>query len=127
MEDKRPVYLSVNPFKFWFPLAALASIFHRITGVVLFPAVGYFLYILQLALPSEEGFERVRDMLGQPIHQLVLFVCLSALAYHFVLGVKHLLLDFHIGDSLEGSKFATLSSLGLFALLELLLAFWIWG
>jgi len=56
MEDKRPVYLSVNPLKFTFPVAALASIAHRITGVLLFVAVGYFLYLLQLALGESRRF-----------------------------------------------------------------------
>ena len=127
MEDKRPVYLSVNPFKFWFPLPALASIFHRITGMVLFLAVGYFLYLLQWALPSAEGFEQARSMLSQPLHQFTLFICLSALAYHLVLGVRSLLLDFHIGVTLDGSKIATITCLTLFSVLAVLIAIWIWG
>lgn len=126
MQDKRPVYLSVNPLKFTFPIAALASIVHRITGALLFIAVAYLLYLLQLALQSPAGFAEVRALLDTPLHQLGMFATLGALAYHFVLGVKHLLLDFHLLDSLEGSRYATLVSLVLFAVLLILIAVWIW-
>lgn len=127
MKDKRPVYLSVNPLKFTFPIAALASIAHRITGVFLFVAVGYFLYLLQIALESPEGFDHARSVLTQPLHQVVMSGALASLAYHLVLGVKHLLLDFHLFDSLKGSRQATVASLVIFAILLMLITIWIWG
>ena len=126
MKDKRPVYLSVNPLKFTFPIAAPASIVHRVTGALLFIAVAYLLYLLQLALQSPAGFAEVLAMLSTPLHQLAMFATLGALAYHFVLGIKHLLLDFHLLDSLEGSRNATIVSLILFAVLLIMIALWIW-
>lgn len=126
MKDKRPVFLPINPFKFPLPFVAFASILHRVSGVVLFGAFGYFLFMLQIALPSAEGFEEARVLLTQPLHQFVLFVCLTALAYHVVLGIKHLLLDFHLFDTMEGSKFATTVSAILFAVMLVSIAIWIW-
>ena len=38
---ERPVFISVSPFTFAFPFTALASIAHRITGVLLFLGMGY--------------------------------------------------------------------------------------
>ena len=35
---------------------------------------------------------------------LVTFGLLAALSYHFVAGIKHLLLDFHMGDSLQAAQ-----------------------
>ena len=127
MEDKRPVFLPVNPLKFPLPFVALASILHRNSGVVLFGGVGYFLYLLQLALSSPTGFEEARMLLSQPPHQFALFTVLAALAYHFVLGVKHLLLDFHLFDTIKGSKVATIVSVIAFAIILVLIAIWIWG
>ncbi len=127
MDDKRPVFLSINPFVFRFPLTALASILHRISGVVLFGAVGYFLYLLDGALESPAALEHARTMLSQPVHQLTIFASLLALVYHLILGIKHLLLDFHIGDSLEGSNLATKVCVGLFAVFAVAIAVWIWG
>jgi succinate dehydrogenase / fumarate reductase cytochrome b subunit len=127
VKDKRPVYLSVNPLQFHFPVAALASIVHRMTGVLLLIAVGYFLYLLQLALPHPSGFDAARALLAEPTHQVILFICLSGLVYHLILGVKHLLLDFHIADSLDGSRTMTILCLSIFAACEVLLLLWIWG
>ena len=126
MKDKRPVYLSVNPFKFNFPLAALASIVHRMTGAFLVIGVGYFLYLLDLSLSSPAGFEKAQDLLAQPFHKLTLFAFLSAITYHLILGIKHLLLDFHIADSLEGSKTATIISLAVFVVAEIGWILWMW-
>ena len=126
MKDKRPVYLSVNPLQFNFPIAALASIAHRISGVLLLVALGYFLYLLALALPSPAGFEEARAMLSEPIHQVVLFLCMSAVIYHFILGVKHILLDFHIADTLAGSRRLTIACLAIFVVCEGALGVWIW-
>ena len=125
-QDKRPVFISISPFTFHFPLTALASITHRITGVLLFLGFGYFLYLLSMALQDEAGFEQVRSMLGQPLHQVLLFLCLSALSYHTALGIKHIFLDFHIGDSLRGSQIATAIAVVAFGVLASLSAVWIW-
>jgi succinate dehydrogenase / fumarate reductase cytochrome b subunit len=40
----------------------------------------------------------------------VLFVALAGLAYHFIAGVKHLVMDWGVGESLEGGRtFAKIS------------------
>ena len=127
MDDKRPVFLPVNPLKFRLPFVAFTSILHRISGVVLFGAFFYFLYLLQIALPSPEGFEQARTLLTNPLHQFVLFGSLAALAYHFVLGIKHLLLDFHLFDTIDGSKYATIVSAVSFSIFLVLITVWIWG
>ena len=54
---ERPVFISVSPFTFAFPFTALASIAHRITGVLLVAGIGYLLWLLQrtaMGTPSEE-------------------------------------------------------------------------
>ena len=50
---------------------------------------------------------------------------LSALAYHFVAGIKHLLLDLEFGDTIEGSKFAARATLLVSAILILLAGLWV--
>jgi len=40
----------------------------------------------------------------------VLFVALAGLAYHFIAGVKHLVMDWGVGETLEGGRtFAKIS------------------
>jgi succinate dehydrogenase / fumarate reductase cytochrome b subunit len=100
MKTDRPVNL--NLFKFRWPLAAMVSITHRITGVVLFVGVAFGLYALDMALSSAAGFDAATTLLAQPLPKLIMLGLLFVLTYHIVAGVKHLLLDFHIGDSLQG-------------------------
>ena len=100
MKTDRPVNLQLFPQ----PLAALVSISHRITGVVLFVGVAFALYALQLALSSPEGFEQARLLIKEPFPAFILLGLIFVLVFHVVAGIKHLLLDMHIGDSLEAAK-----------------------
>ncbi len=103
MKTDRPVNLSISPYKFRFPLAALASITHRITGVVLFVGLGFALYALDMALSGADGFQRAGVLMQEPLSRLIMIGLLAALIYHVLAGIKHLLLDFHIGDTNEAA------------------------
>ncbi len=124
MKTERPVNL--NLFKFRFPFAAIASIIHRVTGVLLFAAIGYALYLLDGAMDSAQSFASVQDSLKEPLPKLVLWAALSALIYHFFAGIKHLFLDFDIGDSIEGSRRASLLAVGLSVITIVAAGVWIW-
>lgn len=97
MQSKRPVNL--NLFVFSWPIAALASITHRISGVVLFVGIAFGLYALQLGLSSPAGFAEAGALLAQPFPRFIMLGLLFGLVYHVLAGIKHLLLDFHIGDT----------------------------
>ena len=124
--SERPVYISVSPFKFAFPFTALASIAHRITGVLLFLGIGYLLWLLSLGLESEAGYAEAQAALAAPFAKLVLWGVLSMLIYHILAGVKHLLLDFHIGDTFEAATATTYVVVGLTVVLVIATGAWIW-
>ena len=121
---ERPVYISLTQFKF--PVTAIASIVHRITGMALFVGIAYLLWLLDLALESEAGFAEATAILEAPFAKLVLWGVLGMLIYHVLAGLKHLLLDFHIGDTFEA---ASASAYVVFVLTLLAVAatgVWIW-
>lgn len=124
MKTERPVDIVLTTF-YW-PLAAIASITHRITGVALFVAIAFMLYILDLALSSPEGFASARALMEEPLAKLIAWGILALLIYHFVAGVKHLFLDFDIGDSLEGAKRAAQVVIVTSVVLIVLAGVWIW-
>lgn len=124
MKTDRPVNLALT--KFSFPLAAITSITHRITGVLLFVGIAFLLYLLDQSLTSAQGLERSREMLMQPLPKLMLIAVLATLAYHVVAGVKHLLLDFHFGDTIEGGRLAAQLTIGISAALIGLVGVWLW-
>ena len=110
MTAERPVNLSVPGLFAAMPVTAVASILHRITGMVLFAGTAYLCYLLDLALGDQAGFERAAAMLGTPAGKAALWAVLAALSYHLLAGIRHLLLDFHVGDTLAGSRVSVLGS-----------------
>ena len=123
MPPNRPVEIAPTSY---LPVTAVASITHRITGVVLFAGTAYLLWILDLALRSEAGFVRASEVLGTPLGKLALWAVLAPLAYHLIAGIKHLLFDFHVGGSLTGARVGSWLTLGLSAAAALGAAFWLW-
>ncbi len=106
MKDKRPINLDITTIKF--PLAAIASILHRISGMGLFFGVGILLYFLQISLRSEVEFERVAILFDGLLMTSLLGLILLALIYHLIAGIKHLLLDLGVGESKQGAKTGTI-------------------
>ena len=124
--DPRPRNTSLSDMlHFRWPIVALVSITHRITGLLLFIGIGFGLYGLDMSLSSEAEFRTLAGILGALPGKIVLWLLLSALAYHFVAGIKHLLLDLGIGETLAGSRGASLASIGISLALILLAGLWI--
>jgi succinate dehydrogenase / fumarate reductase cytochrome b subunit len=124
MKTDRPIYLSLTQFNF--PLAAIASIVHRITGAILFVGIALLLYLLDCALDSAAGFAHARALLDLPLVKLCLFGVVATLTYHLVAGIKHLLLDFHVGDSLAGGRLAAQLTIVVSLALIGLAGVWLW-
>jgi succinate dehydrogenase / fumarate reductase cytochrome b subunit len=106
VKDKRPINLDITTIKF--PLAAIASILHRVSGIGLFFGVGILLYFLQISLRSEGEFERVAILFDGLFMTSLLGLILLALIYHLVAGIKHLLLDLGVGESKQAAKTGTI-------------------
>ena len=96
MKTKRPVNLDIGTIKL--PITSYVSILHRVSGVVLFFAVALLLCVFDASLESEQSFESLKEWLSSPIWQLVILAALAALAYHFVAGIRHLIMDFGFGE-----------------------------
>ena len=123
MKGNRPVNLAVTTN---LPFTAIASITHRITGVVLFVGVGFLLYLLDLAMTSAAGFDAARALLDNVAWKLVLLAVLATLIYHFFAGIKHLLLDLHIGDTYQAARIGAYTVTGLTVVSLGLVGAWLW-
>ena len=124
MKDTRPINLDITTIKF--PLAAITSILHRISGIGLFLGVGILLYFLQLSLSSEAGFTRVLQLLDRTLIKVLIWMILVAVFYHLIAGLKHLLLDIGIGESKGGANTGATITLVLFAIAATVGGIWIW-
>lgn len=86
------------------PVPGIVSILHRISGASLFLALPWLLFLLDGSLASPERYERVQHQLAHPLAQLVLLGLIWAYAHHWTAGIRHLLLDLHIGIDLQSAR-----------------------
>ena len=100
MKDNRPINLDIATIRL--PITAYASITHRISGVVLAPAAFLLLWALDMSLTSPRGFTAVSAFLANPLVKFVAWGIAVALIYHSLAGVKHLIMDFGLGESMAG-------------------------
>ncbi|HVL76395.1 MAG TPA: succinate dehydrogenase, cytochrome b556 subunit [Noviherbaspirillum sp.] len=94
----------VDVMHYRLPLPAYVSIFHRVSGVLLFLALPFILYLLEQSLTSELSFEYFREFVAQPFVKLIILVLVWGYLHHFFAGFRHMQLDFHIGLDLPTAR-----------------------
>nr|WP_115148847.1 succinate dehydrogenase, cytochrome b556 subunit [Legionella bononiensis] len=124
VNKKRPVNLDLGTLKF--PPMAIASILHRISGVLLFILLPIMLYILGLSLQSEESFTQMKDMITSPFYKLVLWAFSASLAYHILAGIRHIIMDMGFGEHLATGRRTSILVIVLSVILTIILGIWIW-
>lgn len=108
------------------PITAWTSIAHRASGVFLFAGIGVLIWMLDASLASPESFAALQEQLSGVIFKLVAWAIMAGLIYHSVAGVKHLIMDMGIGETMEGGSRGSQIVIGLSAVLILLAGVWIW-
>lgn len=101
--SKRP--LNLNLLTISFPITAVVSILHRISGFLLFLIIPVFLALMALTLQSPEAFFTVHTCFAHPLIKLFLLSFIGALFYHLLAGIRHLLMDAGIADELKPARF----------------------
>jgi succinate dehydrogenase / fumarate reductase cytochrome b subunit len=125
MKKQRPVNLDLQTIRF--PVTAVASILHRVSGVITFVAVGILLWLLGLSLSSLEGFIQVVAIMNSFIVKFIFWGIFTALAYHICGGIRHLLMDFgYIEESLSTGTRSAQVAIALTVVLSVLAGVIIW-
>lgn len=102
----RPKYL--NLLKIRLPVTGVASILHRISGVLLFISIPFLIYALSLSLRSPESFAQVYAFFDTMLVRAFALILLYSLAHHFFAGLRFLLLDLDIGVELKAARASAL-------------------
>ena len=109
------------------PLPAIVSILHRASGALLFLiGIPLVLCIVQRALASPEAWAQVRAALGAPFAKLISVMLLWAFLHHLLAGIRHLLMDAHIGVELKGARQSAAVTLVLTIVLTVAIAVRLW-
>ena len=111
--DHRPVYIDLR--KINLPISALISITHRLSGMyVFFITLPLMLALIYFSTESEDSFKELSLFLKNYkfiLGLIVLSFCI--LWFHILSGVRHLIMDAHIGESLLASKYSAIFTISL--------------
>ena len=121
----RPVYLNLVAIRQ--PLPAIVSILHRISGLLLFLAgIPLALWGLDASLGSPEAYAAFATAMSHPLAKLVALALLWSVVHHVFAGLRHLLLDAHVGIDLVSARrsSAIVLVLGVLATAAIALRLW---
>ena len=85
------------------PAAGVMSILHRISGAGLFLLLPFLIYLLDMSLKSPTHFSKISELISHPIAFVAISGIIWAVIHHFLAGIRHLMLDLHIGLSNEST------------------------
>jgi succinate dehydrogenase / fumarate reductase cytochrome b subunit len=97
-----PVYL--NLLRIRFPVGAVTSIAHRVSGVLLFISLPFFIYLLDLSLQGPEGYAEVFAVLGNCWLRLGSAALAWSLFHHLLSGIRFLFIDIGAGVMLTQAR-----------------------
>ncbi|MBT4884605.1 MAG: succinate dehydrogenase, cytochrome b556 subunit [Legionellales bacterium] len=99
---QNPVFL--NLFQIKFPVAAIVSILHRISGVIIFLAMPFMILWFYYITYSDLSFARYLVLSDVVWVKAFYFLILVALSYHVIAGLRHIYHDFSGSHSLVGAR-----------------------
>lgn len=110
----------------WFPITALVSILHRLSGIGLYAGMAVLLWGLDVSLESEASFAELQTTLSNPLIKIVLLLTVAALIYHLVAGIRHLIMDFGVGEELKSGRLGAKLTLALATVAVVAAGVWLW-
>ena len=122
--SKPPIFL--NLLKIQLPIAGVSSILHRISAVGIFVLLLPFSVVLVLASNSEEGFSTASYLLSFNSIKVLLVLLLTGLTYHYISGIRHLVMDFGYWQTLNAGKISAILTIALCGLISLILLVVVW-
>ena len=122
--SKPPIFL--NLLKIQLPIAGVSSILHRISAVGIFVLLLPFSVVLVLASNSEEGFSTASYLLSFNSIKVLLVLLLTGLTYHYISGIRHLVMDFGYWQTLSAGKISAILTIVLSGLISLILMVLVW-
>ena len=122
--SKPPIYL--NLLKIQLPIAGVSSILHRVSAVGIFILFLPFSILLVMASNSEDGYLTAIYLLDLISVKIFLVLLLTGLAYHYISGIRHLVMDFGYWETLKAGRASAVGTIVLSGLVSLILMVIVW-
>jgi succinate dehydrogenase / fumarate reductase cytochrome b subunit len=119
-------FVNFNLMTIKYPLTAIVSILHRLSGIFIFLLIPFLLWLLDVSLSSAVGFEHIHAMLMKPAIKILVWLILIAFFYHLLAGIRHLLMDIGIGENLYGGRLSAKIIIISTLILAILTGVWLW-
>ncbi|MBU3022981.1 succinate dehydrogenase, cytochrome b556 subunit [Aestuariibacter sp. A3R04] len=124
MKKQRPVNLDLQTIKF--PPSAVSSILHRVTGVAMFFALLFVIWAWAVSVSSAQGFADVQVIMDGVIGKLVALGTASALTYHILGGIRHVIMDMGHWEELESGNNSAKAIIALWVVLTIVIGVALW-
>jgi len=119
-----PRYL--NLLKITLPLAGISSILHRISAVGIFVLSLPMTILLVFSLGSSDNFEQAVLFFENIIFKTLFFLFILGFFYHFVSGIRHLVMDFGYWETLSAGRASAIATFVLTGLFSFYLLYLLW-
>ncbi len=124
VKKQRPVNLQLNTISF--PPAAITSILHRITGVALFFALMFVIWAWAVSVSSSDGFSFVQEQMSGPLGLFVSIGTISALLFHVLGGVRHMIMDLGHWEELQSGDLSAKIIIAAWIILTVVIGVVLW-
>jgi succinate dehydrogenase / fumarate reductase, cytochrome b subunit len=125
MQNQRSAPVFLNLFRIRFPVGAVTSIAHRLSGLLLFLSFPVLVYWLDLSLRDPAGYARAVEWLQYGWVRFASVLIAWSLLHHLFAGLRFLLIDLGVGVDRTAARRSAWAVNGLALLLTLGYIGWI--
>jgi succinate dehydrogenase / fumarate reductase, cytochrome b subunit len=129
-KSERPQFRNIHVTQlsqYRLPLAGFVSILHRISGLLMFVLLPLILFLLDKSLTSEISFEYFKGFTSGWFVKLIILALSWAYLHHFCAGVRHLVMDTHLGLDKDSARKTAAGVLGVSLVLTAFVAWKLFG
>lgn len=127
MKQEGPRNIGLGSIRHYrFPITAISSILHRLSGVFLFILIPFLIWALDVSLRDPVAFDKIKACLTSGFIGFIVWLFLTGIAYHIFAGIRHLLMDLGKGESMCVAKATSTIVIVLGILAAIFWGIWLW-
>jgi len=129
-KPKRPQFRNIHITQlagYRLPLAGVVSFMHRVSGFFLFLMLPFILCLLDQSLLSEDTYAAFHGFASHWFVKLIILALSWAYLHHFCAGIRHILMDNHIGVDKVSARKSAVTVLSISITLAVLVALKLFG